>query len=213
MMNKLMCASVLAVATMTFNGSVFAHSSMDAVLVDGNGQPVSSSYEDCVMVSSGKMFDKCRPEQIQEVAAPAPEPEVIVPAPAPEPQPVRVEKAVSLSGDALFATNSAKLTTEGQAALDKFVADLSATENLQVSNINVVGHADSRGKNDYNQKLSERRANTVGEYLVSKGVVKSLINTSGRGESDPVASNSTSEGRAQNRRVDIGLSGIQVTEQ
>ena len=212
MINKLTCASLVAISAAVLSGNVLAHS-QNGALVSGNGQPVSSSYEPCITVGSGKIFAQCQPEQAQEVAAPEPKPEVIAPAPAVETKPVRVEKAVSLSGDALFATNSAELTAEGQAALDQFLANLSSTENLQVNQIKVIGHADSRGQDSYNQKLSERRANTVGDYLVSKGLVKSLISTSGRGEADPVASNATSEGRAQNRRVDIGLSGIQVTEQ
>ena len=209
-MNKLTYASLMAISVTAFSGNVLAHAK-NGFLVGGNGKPVSSSYEKCITVGSGKIFDQCLPEKPQAVVAPAPEPEVVAPAPAPAPEPIRVEKAISLSGDALFATNSAKLSVEGQAAMDKFVDDLKATENLQVSNIDVVGHADSRGNDSYNQKLSERRANTVGEYLVSKGVVESLVSTSGRGEADPVDSNATPEGRARNRRVDITLSGIQVT--
>jgi outer membrane protein OmpA-like peptidoglycan-associated protein len=76
-----------------------------------------------------------------------------------------------------------------------------------VSGIAVVGHADSRGEAAYNQDLSERRANAVKSYLESKGIIGSLINTSGDGEYSPLSSNDTKEGRAQNRRVDIVVRG------
>ena len=214
-MNKLSCAGVLTIASIAFSGNVLAE---DSVLLDGSGNFVSSSFEKCVIVSSGPLMSECLPK-VEEVAQPAPEPTpapkvVALPAPAPEPkpapEPVRVQKAVTMAGDALFETNSAELSAEGQTALDTFVSDLDATADLQISKINVIGHADSRGKDSYNQSLSERRAQTVGNYLLSKGIDSSLISTSGRGESEPIASNATAEGRAQNRRVEIGLSGTQI---
>jgi outer membrane protein OmpA-like peptidoglycan-associated protein len=69
----------------------------------------------------------------------------------------------------------------------------------------VIGHADSTGKDDYNLRLSERRANAVADYLGSKGVVSARLSALGRGESQPIADNSTPEGQAKNRRVEIRL--------
>ena len=69
--------------------------------------------------------------------------------------------------------------------------------------INIIGHTDSDGSEEYNQALSVRRAESVKDYLVSEDVNASIIDVSGEGESNPVASNATKEGRAQNRRVDI----------
>ena len=70
-----------------------------------------------------------------------------------------------------------------------------------------VGHTDSVGTDAYNQKLSLRRSQAVKAYLVSKGIDKTRIYTEGKGEKQPVADNSTSEGRAKNRRVEIEVVG------
>lgn len=69
----------------------------------------------------------------------------------------------------------------------------------------VVGHADSTGKDDYNLKLSERRANAVADYLGQRGVTPARLSAVGRGESQPIADNNSEEGRAKNRRVEIRL--------
>ena len=67
----------------------------------------------------------------------------------------------------------------------------------------VEGHTDSIGSDAYNMKLSQRRANTVRDYMVKKGISPSRIKTEAFGETKPIASNKTAEGRAQNRRVEI----------
>ena len=69
--------------------------------------------------------------------------------------------------------------------------------------VEVAGHTDSTGAEEYNQGLSERRANSVKDYLVSKGVQAQRLQAKGYGESMPVASNDTKEGRAENRRVEL----------
>ena len=79
---------------------------------------------------------------------------------------------------------------------------------VSVTAIIATGHTDSRGTEPYNQKLSERRVETVRQYMVSKGVPAAKITTSGKGELQPVATNKTDEGRAKNRRVDIEFTGI-----
>ena len=72
----------------------------------------------------------------------------------------------------------------------------------------ISGHTDSIGTDAYNQKLSERRAAAVKDYLVSKGIASSKITTIGKGETQPVATNKTKEGRQKNRRVDIEFKGV-----
>lgn len=69
--------------------------------------------------------------------------------------------------------------------------------------IDIIGHADATGPDGYNQALSERRAASVADYLVHRGVLPGRLYVAGRGEGDPIASNATDAGRAQNRRVEV----------
>jgi outer membrane protein OmpA-like peptidoglycan-associated protein len=78
-------------------------------------------------------------------------------------------------------------------------------QGADVSSIKVVGHTDNVGTDAYNQTLSERRANSVADYLLSQGVAPNKVSSEGKGESEPVAENDTEEGRAKNRRVDLHI--------
>ncbi|NYT85697.1 outer membrane protein OmpA [Pollutimonas harenae] len=111
---------------------------------------------------------------------------------------------VVLNADTFFDFDKSTLKPEGRQVLDQ-VASQAATINLET--LIATGHTDSIGTEAYNQGLSERRANSVKEYLISKGVAADRIYTEGKGETSPVASNSTREGRAQNRRVEIEIVG------
>jgi outer membrane protein OmpA-like peptidoglycan-associated protein len=73
--------------------------------------------------------------------------------------------------------------------------------------VQVEGHTDSVGSEDYNQQLSERRADSVRTYLVRQGIAPGAVGTAGYGESQPVVSNNTPAGRQQNRRVELVISG------
>jgi OOP family OmpA-OmpF porin len=97
-----------------------------------------------------------------------------------------------------FALNSAELTAAGKATLDEMAGNLTR---LKFISGTVIGHTDSAGADAYNQKLSERRAQSVAKYLESKGIAAGRLTTTGAGESKPIADNATSEGRAKNRRV------------
>ncbi|GAB2655203.1 OmpA family protein [Vibrio panuliri] len=99
-----------------------------------------------------------------------------------------------------FALNSSKLKPESAAKLDELVQLLNDYPQAQVE---IVGHTDSSGAAEYNQQLSEKRAQSVAAVLTESGVDASRITVSGEGEANPIASNETREGRAQNRRVDI----------
>jgi len=99
-----------------------------------------------------------------------------------------------------FEYDSAKLTAGSAATLDKVAASL--IEHTEAK-IEIDGHTDSKGNDAYNLKLSQRRAQAVKEYLVSKGVNEAQLTAQGYGEKQPVASNDTEEGRAQNRRVEL----------
>ena len=109
---------------------------------------------------------------------------------------------VTLSGDGLFDFNKATIRPDLANALDKIAADTSGRD---YNSISIVGHTDSVGSDAYNQGLSERRANSTADYLARKGLDRSKMTTSGMGESQPVASNATAEGRQQNRRVVITI--------
>ena len=73
------------------------------------------------------------------------------------------------------------------------------------TNVVLVGHTDADGSDSYNQGLSERRAKAAADYLVTQGVPRARIDATGRGETEPVASNDTADGKAQNRRVEIAI--------
>ena len=115
------------------------------------------------------------------------------PAPAPTPKSY-VIKGVN------FEFDSAKLTADSTAALDDVLKILKRHEDLQVE---IAGHTDSSGAEAYNQKLSERRAKAVRDYLVENGIDAARLSVKGYGESDPVADNASKEGRAKNRRVEM----------
>ncbi|MDH3991500.1 MAG: OmpA family protein [Gammaproteobacteria bacterium] len=108
----------------------------------------------------------------------------------------------SVSATALFDFDKAVLKDQGKAELQN-LADAINSKGVSIIDIDVIGHTDSMGAEDYNQALSERRAMAVKDYVVSKGVDASIIDVSGKGESEPAASNDTEEGRALNRRVEI----------
>jgi outer membrane protein OmpA-like peptidoglycan-associated protein len=97
-----------------------------------------------------------------------------------------------------FAFDSAELTEAGKATLDELADSLNR---LKFVSGTVEGHTDSEGTEAYNLGLSERRAQTVADYLQAKGVASGRLAAQGSGESKPVADNATAEGRAQNRRV------------
>ena len=97
-----------------------------------------------------------------------------------------------------FGFDSSNLTSAAMANLDKLAEVL---KNNPDTNINIYGHTDSKGTDEYNLSLSDRRAAAVKAYLVSKGIASSRIHTMGVGKKEPIASNDTEAGRAQNRRV------------
>ena len=149
------------------------------------------------------------PVAVAQAPAPAP---AVVPAPAPvPPAPVVVAApapvlTMTLQAGTLFDFDKSVLKPAGKAALDGLVTDMTK---VNVETVIAVGHTDAIGTDAYNRSLSLRRVEAVKAYLVSKGVPADRIKTEGKGESQPVASNQTREGRAQNRRVEIEVMGTQ----
>jgi len=109
--------------------------------------------------------------------------------------------------DVLFDTGKYTLKTGTQISLAKVAGILEAYPGLKVQ---VEGYTDSVGGDAYNQTLSENRANAVMNFLVSQGVNQANITAQGYGKADPVADNSTAAGRAQNRRVNLVVSGAEI---
>ena len=110
------------------------------------------------------------------------------------------ELIVRMPQDILFATDSANVAGSLQNDLYALAANLNRYPD---STVNVIGHTDNTGSASYNQDLSERRARAVTAILQNGGVSSARLRAIGRGEGQPIASNLSAEGRAQNRRVDI----------
>jgi outer membrane protein OmpA-like peptidoglycan-associated protein len=107
---------------------------------------------------------------------------------------------VTFDSGILFDFNKSTLRPEAKASLDKFAAEMS---DMKETGITVYGHTDNVGSEAANRKISLQRAESVGNYLNSKGIAKSRITMQGLGYDQPVADNSTEAGRAQNRRVEV----------
>ena len=161
------------------------------------------------LLSVGGIFRFGAPAPV--VAAVAPEPEPIpVAAPIQVAAPVCVEKlnTVTIDAEKLFDFDKATLKAEGKAALDEAAATIEA--NAAITNVLVTGHTDRLGSYKYNQKLSERRATQVAQYLASQDVNSDIITSTGRGEAVPVVACEGVKGRKAfieclqpNRRVTV----------
>ncbi|MBE0618936.1 MAG: OmpA family protein [Proteobacteria bacterium] len=114
--------------------------------------------------------------------------------------------SVTFKGDVSFDVNSATLKP---GALDEINRVAAVLNQYPQSTILVAGHTDSSGAEDFNQKLSERRAEAVKTALVGQGVAPGRVTTVGYGESKPIATNDTPEGRQLNRRVEIRIQAQQ----
>lgn len=109
---------------------------------------------------------------------------------------------VTFESGLLFDFDSANLRPTAERDLAEFAKSM---EEFEGTEILIVGHTDSKGPESYNQDLSERRAASAARYLGEQGIDGSRLRTAGRGESEPVASNETSAGRQQNRRVEVAI--------
>ncbi len=109
--------------------------------------------------------------------------------------------------DVLFDVDSANLKPGARERLARVAGIVSGHPDLKME---IEGHADSTGTDEYNQRLSERRAQSVSTYLNQQGIGRAIVATAGFGESRPVATNGTSAGRQQNRRVEIVVSGESI---
>jgi OOP family OmpA-OmpF porin len=171
--------------------------------------------------TSAMETEECGAAKKAEVA---PAPVVVAaaePAPvyvAPQPAPTRtVTRKVSFSAEDLFAFDKAELKPEGKEKLDQLAKDMRSTDN---ESIVATGHTDRIGNKKYNQKLSERRANTVRDYLIADGISADQIRAEGRGETQPITKSGDCKGPVSkklkaclqpDRRVEIEVAATQTT--
>ena len=109
---------------------------------------------------------------------------------------------VTFDSDLLFPLNSSYLTDQAKREIDKLVNLLADYPNASLI---VDGHTDATGTEEYNQWLSEKRAESVRKYIADHGIEDSRITTNGYGQAKPIAANNTKEGRQQNRRVEVTI--------
>lgn len=202
----------------------------DGYALDASGRVVKNPFGLCwhtINWTAAKAIAECDPDLVKPApkaeapapvvrAAPAPEPApepkaapapivaAPIPAPAPAPAPVARRQAITLGADAAFDTGKADLKPDGRAKLNELAVKL---RDVNFDSIAVTGYTDSIGSNAANQRLSQRRADAVKQYLVSQGVEAKKIQTTGRGEANPVADNKSAQGRARNRRVEVEING------
>lgn len=189
---------VQAHSSVSEKGDIMAEGT-SAYVVDSMNRIVRDSSNRCVRSvdwTKETAIAKCEGwEEPKPEVKPAPAP--VVKAPAPAPAPVAPPKFIGH-----FAFDIADLKAKAEPELDAFAAYMNEVTDSKVS---IVGHTDSTGPAAYNQKLSEKRASDAAMYLQNKGISADRITTSGMGETAPVADNSTKEGRAANRRVEVEI--------
>jgi len=173
--------------TTGFDGSFSADSEGNAYYISGEG---NSGLGDLYVIS-----------MIQPPPPPPPAPVVdTVPPPPPVVAAPPVPKRTDTLGQALFEFNSVIINPDSKASLNNVVTRLKQNESYRIQ---VEGHTDNKGSEKYNQRLSERRALAVKKFLIKNGISRNIIETRGFGELNPMADNSTEEGQALNRRVEV----------
>jgi len=217
---KLMFA---AVAAALLPGISFAQEARtDGYLTDTAGRIVMSGTNLCWRHRDMDVPSATGPCEIKAPVAVIPAAAPIVVAAAKPAAPVAkvaqkpMPQKISFSGDALFAFDKSMLKPEGRVLLDGLVTQLSGAT---YDNIQATGHTDRFGSSAYNQKLSERRANAVKDYLASKDVMASRIDAQGKGETQPVTKAGDCKGAKSakviaclqpDRRVDIEMTGAKT---
>lgn len=199
--------ATLSVAAFSTQAADIPSEGSTAYVIDKDGDVVRDRWGRCVRSIDWTVetsIDACEgrePKPAPVVAVPEPKPMPVIAPKAPVEEP-KIVPNVPAQFRGFFDTNSADLKPVAFGELDAYADYLNQMNDTSVK---VTGHTDSRGAEAYNQKLSERRANAVKTYLEDKGIAADRINASGAGETQPIASNKTKEGRAENRRVEVEI--------
>jgi len=210
--------NALAIATLTMAGIASADEvNKEGYLIDSRGNVVKNNYNECwrtgywtpamaIMECDPDLVKKAEPKMTEAAPAPAP---MAAPEPAPAPAPVVVvgpEKpafvAITLQAETLFDFDKSVLRADGKKTLDDEVVS-KMKEYPQVEVVLVTGYTDRIGRDAYNQKLSQRRADAVKDYLVGQGVENNRLETAAKGESEPVVSCDDVKGKVsgKNRKL------------
>lgn len=165
--------------------------------IDSDGDGVTDDLDKCPDTPAGTAVDA------DGCPLPAPKPECTSPEPG---QPITLEGCAA--GDKIvlrgvnFEFNRDVLTVNARTILDSVSDAMNSATNVRVE---VGGHTDAKGTDEYNQALSERRAASVVAYLTGKGIAADRMQSKGYGEAEPIADNETDEGRELNRRVELKI--------
>lgn len=208
MFNKSNITGLAIAMTLTMN--VSAGETVDTYLTSSNGQPVVSKNGECVLSKGGitaKQLNACGHEPRAQVKVATTHIEIVANQMSHSITATK-NNVVVLNAGLLFDFDSAELKESSKYVLDERMDRFKGNLNF-ISDINVVGHTDSMGSAEYNMQLSEKRAKAVAEYLKENAYKSDYsLAVSGMGESEPVASNETINGRQQNRRVEIHFNAI-----
>jgi len=193
-----------------FPGETAFNAAHQSYLVDQRGNAVKSGFGLCwnAATDPAKGYTAaCDPAPVAAYVEPKPQQVAAVAPPAP------VTRRVTLDADTLFDFDKAVLRPEGRLALDDFLVKI---KDINPETIMAVGHADRIGSEGYNQRLSEKRVESVKGYLVGKGIEPNRMNTEGKGEMQPVTKAGECDGAKSakviaclqpDRRVEIEVTG------
>ncbi len=207
-------STVFGASLLIAAGSALAHKDEGHVESNGDGyvgsggNVITTGLDTCLRSgtwSEDGQINAC--EGIEEVAEEVVEEEPVEEVAEAPPEPERSIETIAVVRNANFETDSSTLTDEGRSTIIGVMSELAGLENI--GSLTVIGHTDSRGSDAYNQGLSERRAQTVADLLATR-FGDTDMKVVGLGETMPIATNDTPEGRLENRRVEVIFDGTRV---
>lgn len=200
LLSAVLAASLLSASAMADEWTGYAHDSAKSAVLNSSGECWRTSSWSKDIINA-----QCNPAQVAAVE----------PAPVAA-EPRRSVQRINLASDAYFGFDKAELKPEGKAKLDELVAEM---QGKQDPRLQITGHTDRIGTESYNMDLSQRRAEAVREYLVSRGIETEIIETAAMGPKDPVVSCEGKTGNeliqclGPNRRTVVEFSAFEVVEE